>query len=106
MLTETGTGWIMKTDSIHADRKFKDPWHVVIFQMLMPLGFTLYIASVIAWIGHLILTSQRLEDVPSASIAISIAAIPVFLTLLGVFLYVFVGVFFNQHDEVSEGVKD
>ena len=51
----------------------------------------LFIGGIITWITHLIRTAWRLGDVPSASIGISLVAIPVFLTLLGVILYVFVG---------------
>jgi len=49
------------------------------------------IGSIIFWIIHLIRTALRWGDVPSASVGISLVAIPVFLTLLGVMLYVFVG---------------
>ena len=49
------------------------------------------IGGIITWITHLIRTAWRLGDVPSASIGISIVAIPIFLTMLGVILYVFVG---------------
>ena len=49
------------------------------------------IGGIVTWITHLIRTAWRLGDVPSASIGISLVAIPVFLTLLGVILYVFVG---------------
>jgi hypothetical protein len=48
----------------------------------------LFIGGVITWITHLIRTAWRLGDGPSASIGISLVAIPVFLTLLGVVLYV------------------
>ena len=48
----------------------------------------LFIGGIVTWIGHLIRTAWRLGDVPSASIGISLVAIPVFLTLLGVILYV------------------
>jgi hypothetical protein len=51
----------------------------------------LFIGGIVTWISHLIRTAWRLKDVPSASIGISLVAIPVFLTLLGVILYVFVG---------------
>jgi hypothetical protein len=51
----------------------------------------LFIGGIITWITHLIRTAWRLGDVPSASIGISIVAIPVFLILLSVILYVFVG---------------
>ncbi|MFI5341090.1 MAG: hypothetical protein ACHQ7N_14805 [Candidatus Methylomirabilales bacterium] len=49
------------------------------------------IGGIITWIIHLIRTAWRLGDTPSASIGISIVAIPIFLTMLGVILYVFVG---------------
>ena len=50
-----------------------------------------FISSIVVWIAHLIRTAWRLGDVPSASIGISLVAIPVFLTLLGVGLSVFWG---------------
>ena len=96
----------MERNEVRTDRRFKDPWHVVIIQLLMPVGFTVYIGAIVAWIGYLILLSRKLEDVPYVSIAISIVAIPVFLTLLGLFLYVFIGVLFNQREEVAERVED
>ena len=61
-------------------------------QWAMPAVAVLFIGGIITWIGHLIRTAWRLGDVPSASIGISLVAIPVFLTLLGVILYVFVGI--------------
>ena len=57
----------------------------------MAAGAILFIGGIITWISHLIRTAWRLRDVPSASIGISLVAIPVFLTLLGVILYVFWG---------------
>jgi hypothetical protein len=50
------------------------------------------IGGIITWITHLIRTAWRLGDVPSASIGISLVSIPIFLTMLGVILYVFVGI--------------
>lgn len=50
-----------------------------------------FIGSIIAWITHLIRTAWHLQDVPSASIGISLVAIPVFLVLLGVIVSVFWG---------------
>ncbi|MDP7639494.1 MAG: hypothetical protein QGG73_07235 [Candidatus Hydrogenedentes bacterium] len=96
----------METEDVRAGRRFKDPWHVVIVQLLIPVGFTAYILAVVAWIAHLIFTSRKLEDVPSASTAISIAAIPVFLVILGVFLYVSYGVLFNQCEKRAERVEE
>ena len=50
------------------------------------------IGGIITWITHLIRTAWRLGDVPSASIGISLVSIPIFLTMLGVILYVFLGI--------------
>ena len=49
------------------------------------------IGGIIAWIAHLIRTAWRLGDAPSASIGISLVSIPIFLTMLGVIVYVFLG---------------
>lgn len=50
-----------------------------------------FVIGISVWIIHLLRLSHRLNDVPSASIGISIVAIPVFLTGAGVLTYVFVG---------------
>ena len=63
-------------------RRLQWLWLVVAFGL---------IGGIITWITHLIRTAWRLGDVPSASIGISIVSIPIFLTMLGVILYVFVG---------------
>jgi len=64
---------------------------VRIIQWAMAGVAVLFIGGIITWISHLIRTAWRLKDVPSASIGISLVAIPVFLILLGVILYVFWG---------------
>lgn len=71
------------------------------WQKLQHVIFTLQVASVAliwvfvlgisGWILHLIRLSHQLHDVPSASVAISVVAIPVFLTGAAVLTYVFVG---------------
>ena len=63
-------------------RKLQWLWLVVAFGL---------IGGIITWITHLIRTAWRLGDTPSASIGISLVSIPIFLTMLGVILYVFVG---------------
>lgn len=60
-------------------------------QWAMAGAAVLFIGGIVIWIIHLIRTAWRLGDGPSASIAISLVAIPVFLTLLSVILYVFRG---------------
>ena len=64
---------------------------VRLLQWAMAGVAVLFIGGIVTWITHLIRTAWRLGDVPSASIGISLVAIPVFLTLLGVILYVFWG---------------
>jgi len=61
-------------------------------------GTVLFIGAIILWITHLIRTAWRLGDVPSASIGISLVAIPVFLTVLGVGLYVFWGLLTDRSE--------
>lgn len=61
----------------------------------------LFIGGVVIWITHLIRTAWRLGDVPSASIGISLVAIPVFLVLLGVVLYVFWGLLGDRGSKTS-----
>ena len=67
-------------------------------QWAMAGAAVLFIGGIVTWISHLIRTAWRLKDVPSASIGISLVAIPVFFTLLGVVLYVFWGLLGNQAD--------
>ncbi len=50
-----------------------------------------FVLSIAIWILHLQRLSHRLHDVPSASVAISIVAIPVFFTGASVLTYVFIG---------------
>jgi hypothetical protein len=51
----------------------------------------LLVGGIIAWIIHLIRAAWTLGDVPSASVGISIVAIPIFIVLVSVVLYVFLG---------------
>ena len=65
------------------------PRVVRVLQWLWVGGAMLLIGGVVTWIVTLILAALRLEDVPSASIGISIVAIPIFLVFSGVIIYVF-----------------
>ncbi len=72
-------------DSAAFERKVRAvQWAIACFPVL-------FIGSIVGWIFHLIATAWRLHDVPSASIGISIVAVPVFITLLTVILSVFWG---------------
>ncbi|MFQ5846956.1 MAG: hypothetical protein ACE5IQ_04685 [Candidatus Methylomirabilales bacterium] len=61
---------------------------VKILQWAIVGAAALFVLGIITWIGHLIRTAWWLHDTPSASIGISLVAIPLFLTLMGVILYV------------------
>jgi hypothetical protein len=67
-------------------------------QWVMVAGFVCFIGGIITWIIHLIRTAWRLGDIPSASIGISLVAIPVFLTLLSVGFYVFWGLLTDRSE--------
>ena len=68
------------------------------FQWALAGAFVLFVGGVVTWIIHLIHTAWRLGDVPSASIGISLVAIPVFLVLLGVILYVVWGLLTDRSE--------
>lgn len=60
-------------------------------QVLSVVMIWAFVLGISSWIIHLIGLARRLNDVPSASVGISIVAIPVFLTGASVLTYVFVG---------------
>jgi hypothetical protein len=82
-----------------ADRRSAPDRTVRAIQWAMAGVAVLFIGGIITWITHLIRTAWRLGDTPSASIGISIVAIPVFLTLLGVILYVIVGILGDRGEQ-------
>lgn len=86
----------------------KDPWSsdkVVTTIQYLTLSFLwLFVLGIDAWIINLILLSYRLHDVPGASIAISVIAIPVFLIIAVVLTYVFWGL--HSHEEEAHTHED
>lgn len=78
---------------------------VRILQWAMAGAVVLFIGGVVSWIIHLIRTAWWLKDVPSASIGISLVAVPVFLTLLGVVLYVFWGLLGDRSDPAESPAR-
>jgi hypothetical protein len=64
---------------------------VGILQLASVVMIWLFVLFISGWIIHLLRLSHRLSDVPSASIGISIVAIPVFVTGASVLTYVFLG---------------
>lgn len=68
-----------------------DPRAVRAAQLGVLALFCAFLVGLVVWIAGLIRLSLELRDIPSASIGISLVAIPVFLVLLGVVNYVFWG---------------
>lgn len=61
----------------------------------------LLFTGIAVWIVNLIKVSLELHDAPDASVAISIVAIPVFLTLASVLTYVFIGLRKGRKEETG-----
>ncbi len=68
-----------------------EPKWIFALQVASVCAIWVFVLGISAWIVHLLRLSHRLHDVPSASVGISIVAIPVFLTGASVLTYVFVG---------------
>ena len=66
------------------------PW-IAALQVASVAAIWVFVIGISFWIIHLLRLSHAWNDVPSASIGISIVAIPVFLTGASVLTYVFVG---------------
>ncbi len=64
---------------------------IFLLQLASVAAMWVFVVGISYWIVHLLVLSHRLHDVPSASVGISIVAIPVFLTGAGVLTYVFFG---------------
>lgn len=72
-------------------RSDREPRWIFLLQIASVAGIWVFVIGISGWILHLLRLSRELHDVPSASIGISIVAIPVFLTGASVLTYVFVG---------------
>ena len=69
----------------------RDPIWIHSLQVASVALIWVFVLGISGWIIHLLRLSHRLQDVPSASIGISIVAIPIFLTGASVLTYVFLG---------------
>lgn len=67
------------------------PRWIFVLQVASMSMIWVFVLGISWWIIHLLRLSHRWNDVPSASVGISIVAIPVFLTGAAVLTYVFVG---------------
>jgi len=73
------------------EEELNTPRWIFALQVVSVAMIWAFVLGISTWILHLMRLSHRLQDVPSASVAISIVAIPVFLTGASVLTYVFVG---------------
>ncbi len=64
---------------------------VFVFQVLSLVAIWIFVLGISTWIIHLILVANKLRDAETASVGISLVAIPVFLTGAAVLTYVFIG---------------
>jgi hypothetical protein len=64
---------------------------IFIMQIISLSLIWIFVAGISVWILNLLNLSLTLGDVPSATIGISLVAIPVFVTIATVLTYVFVG---------------
>lgn len=71
---------------------------IYVLQLLSVGWIWVFVLGISWWIVHLMRLSRRLHDVPSASVGISIVAIPVFFTVAVVLTYVFVGLQRGRRD--------
>ena len=69
----------------------REPRWIFLLQVASVALMWVFVLGISAWILHLLNLSHELQDVPTASVAISIVAIPVFMTGASVLTYVFVG---------------
>lgn len=64
---------------------------IFIMQVISVSMIWIFVTGISVWILNLLNLSFKLGDVPSATIGISLVAIPVFVTIAIVLTYVFVG---------------
>ncbi len=82
----------------------QEPKWILTLQVASVVWIWVFVLGISGWILHLIRLSSQLHDVPSASIGISIVAIPVFLTGASVLTYVFIGLR-RGRDETDAGYQ-
>ena len=90
-----------------ASAEARTPGWIYALQIASVALIWVFVTGISSWILHLNRLSQRLNDVPSATVAISIVAIPVFITVASVLTYVFVGLRrgARQADDVGESAS-
>jgi hypothetical protein len=85
-----------------ADQRGWSERTVFFWQVVLLVTFYCFAFGIIIWISRLLWLSWRLKDVFSASIGISLVAMPLFLFLLAVYNYVFWGILLNRKGRKEE----
>ncbi len=71
-----------------------------LFQVLSISLIWVFVTGITVWILNLIVTAINLNDMPNASVGISLVVIPIFIALASILTYVFVGL--QRHAEDKE----
>ncbi len=61
----------------------------------------IFVIAITAWIFNLLSTAIKLDDMPNASVGISLVVIPIFLILASTLTYVFLGLRKYANDPVE-----
>ncbi len=78
------------------------PRWILTLQILSVSWIWLFVLGISIWILRLLREAIRWHDVPTASVAISVVAIPVFLTGAAVLTYVFAGLRRGARQDAGE----
>lgn len=76
---------------------------ILVAQVVSMTLIWIFVVGITAWILNLIRISIALNDAPGATVAISLVAIPVFITLASILTYVFVGLQKEENRLIREG---
>ncbi len=90
------------------DKPTDQRWNFAL-QVASVVMIWVFVAAISSWIIHLLRLSHHLHDVPSASIGISIVAIPVYIMGAAVLTFVFVGLQKGRRvpeNDVSDKVEE
>lgn len=74
---------------------------ILLMQLASMLGIWVLFSGIIWWLANSIWSSVELHDVPNATIAIAVIAMVVFLILVIILTYVFIGLQLGRDARVS-----
>ncbi len=65
----------------------------------------IFVLAIATWIFNLLLMAIKLNDMPNASVGISLVVIPIFVILASTLTYVFVGLRKYANDPIESGTR-